>query len=818
MPQSILVDPKKVRKSDVLKFKDIPINQYKPDIKKELAKYGKERLVKMLYDMLIIREFETMLNLIKTTGSYQGIEYNHMGPAHLSMGQESASVGQSVHLTIEDFIFGSHRSHGEILSKCLSAVSKVDDAKLMSIMKGFLDGRCLNVVEEGHKGSVKELAENFVIYGTLAEVFAKETGFNKGLGGSMHAFFPPFGSMPNNAIVGGSGDISVGAALFKRVNRKPGIVIGNIGDASMGCGPVWEGMMFAAMDQYTTLWNKEIGGAPPIMINFFNNFYGMGGQTMGETMGYNILARVGAGVNPDSMHAERVDGYNPLAVADAVERKKEILLAGKGPVLMDTITYRLSGHSPSDASSYRTKEEIALWEEGDCIKEFTSYLKSNNVISANDAAAMKESVVKKLTDITKLAISMEKSPRVAPQFIEQVMFSNRYADKLDDRKPDVLMAKEDNPRVKQLKTKARYGLDEKGKPLSKNKIYALRDGLFEAMIHRFYEDPTMVAYGEENRDWGGAFAVYRGLTEAIPYHRLFNSPISEGAIVGSGVGYALSGGRAVVELMYCDFMGRAGDEIFNQVAKWQSMSAGILTMPLTVRVSVGAKYGAQHSQDWTSICAHIPGLKVFYPVTPYDAKGMLNLALRGLDPVMFFESQKIYDIGEMFEKGGVPEGYYEVPLGEPAVRRTGSDITIITLGPVLYKAIETADELAAKYGMNAEVIDLRFVNPLNYEPIIASVKKTGRVLLATDACERSSFMAEVASNITQMCFDYLDAPPAIVGSRNWITPAAEMETCFFPQKEWFLDTIHERIIPLKGHAVTTNRTTGEMIRRNRLGV
>lgn len=818
MPQSQLIDPKVVRASSTITFKDIPVNQYKPDIKKETAKYGADRLAAMFYHMCIIREFETMLDTIKKTGSYKSIEYNHAGPAHLSIGQEASSVGQSVHLSVDDFIFGSHRSHGEILAKCLSAAIQLDDASLMKIMKGFLGGAALAVVEKGHSGSVRELAENFIVYGTLAEVFARATGFNKGLGGSMHAFFPPFGSMPNNAIVGGSGDISVGAALFKRVNGKKGIVIGNIGDASMGCGPVWEGMMFAAMDQYATLWDKKVGGHPPIMINFFNNFYGMGGQTMGETMGYQFLARVGAGVNPKNMHSERVDGYNPLAVADAVERKKKILLEGDGPVLMDTVTYRISGHSPSDASSYRTKEEINLWEEGDCIKEFERYLVGGKALSQSDADAIKHKASEKILAATKLAVSLELSPRVDGNYIETVMFSNRTVEKFDDRKPDVLMAKEDNPRVKSLKTKARFGLDANGKPLPKTKIYALRDGLFEAMLHRFYEDPTMVAYGEENRDWGGAFAVYRGLTEAIPYHRLFNSPISEGAIVGTGVGYALSGGRAVVELMYCDFMGRAGDEIFNQVSKWQSMSAGILSMPLVVRVSVGAKYGAQHSQDWTSMCTHIPGLKVFYPVTPYDAKGMLNLALRGTDPVIFFESQKIYDIGEMFEKGGVPEGYYEVPLGEPAIRRAGSDITIMTLGPTLYKAIETADDLAAKYGMSAEVIDLRFANPLNYEPLIASVKKTGRVILVTDACERSSFMSEVSANLSQMCFDHLDAPVAIVGSRNWITPAAEMETVYFPQKEWILDTIHERIVPLANHTVTTVRTVGEMVRRNRLGV
>ncbi len=136
------------------------------------------------------------------------------------------------------------------------------------------------------------------------------------------------------------------------------------------------------MDQYRTLWPKDMGGAPPIMFSFFNNFYGMGGQTMGETMGFKVLARIGAGVNPEQMHAERVDGYNPLAVADAIERKRKILLEGRGPVLLDVVTYRYSGHSPSDASSYRTKEEVALWQDVDCIKSFGEYLVAAKIAKA----------------------------------------------------------------------------------------------------------------------------------------------------------------------------------------------------------------------------------------------------------------------------------------------------------------------------------------------------------------------------------------------------------------------------------------------------
>ncbi|MCU0473853.1 MAG: thiamine pyrophosphate-dependent enzyme [Bacteroidales bacterium] len=209
--------------------------------------------------MVVIREFETMLNLIKTTNEYNGLSYNHPGPAHLSIGQEASAVGMAYNLNIEDFIFGSHRSHGEILAKGLSSIKKLDEDNLYTIMSSYFGGTALRVVEKDFQGNIKDLAELFLLYGALAEIFARENGFNKGLGGSMHAFFTPFGIYPNNAIVGGSGDISVGA-----------------------------------------------------------------------------------GVNPEMMHAERVDGYNPLAVIDAFKRKKKLLSEKRGPVLLDTLTYRIS--------------------------------------------------------------------------------------------------------------------------------------------------------------------------------------------------------------------------------------------------------------------------------------------------------------------------------------------------------------------------------------------------------------------------------------------------------------------------------------------
>jgi 2-oxoisovalerate dehydrogenase E1 component len=820
VPRSIVVDPEKVASRGVLKSRDIPLNAYVPEFSRERELYGPRVLRQVLVDMLLIREFETSLNDIKIEGAYQGIAYNHKGPAHLSIGQESAAVGQCLPLTIDDFVFGSHRSHGEILAKCLSAVHKLDASGLERTMRTYMGGNILRVVEQGRSASMHDLGVLFVLFGTMAEIFAKETGFHRGLGGSMHAFFAPFGSMPNNAIVGGSSDIAVGAALYKRINRRPGIVISNVGDGASGTGPTWEAMMLSAMDQYRTLWDPAVGGAPPILFNFMNNFYGMGGQTQGETMGFGVLARIGAGVNEAAMHSERVDGSNPLAVADAIVRKRSVLQAGEGPALLDTTTYRFCGHSPSDASSYRTKEELELWVGRDPIKKYASYLIANGAMTDDEFASLRQSAVETTKEVLRLAISPELSPRIgfSSEVIGELMFSNGSVERFDAREPEVLQPKEENPRVISLARKLRYAFDGEGKPVPKAKAFSYRDALFEAILHRAYIDPTMVLFGEENRDWGGAFAVYRGLTEALPYHRLFNSPISEGAIAGAATGYALCSGRVVAELMYCDFLGRAGDEVFNQMSKWQSMSAGILKMPLVLRVSVGSKYGAQHSQDWTSVVAHIPGLKVMFPATPYDAKGMLNLALRGTDPVLFFESQRLYDIGEQFASGGVPEGYYEIPEGMPAVRREGSDLTMVTIGSTLYTALEAAELLESSFGVRTEVIDARFITPLNYDPILASVKKTGCVLLASDAVERGSFLNTMAAQITQLAFDDLDAPPVVVGSRNWITPGAEMEEMFFPQAAWLMDAFHERIRPLPGYRTTTNQTTGEMLRKNRKGI
>ena len=725
MPKSLFVDPVETLAPGKITFKDIPVNVYNKTIKDERKRYSDDDLVRIYRDITVLREFESMLSLIKTQGVYNGIETTYPGPAHLSVGQEAAAVGQAYLLDQNDFSFGSHRSHSEILAKALSCIHKLSEQELMTIMEGFLGGSALRATEKlGKVDDVKELAIRFILYGTLSEIFARETGFHKGMGGSMHAFFLPFGIYPNNAIVGGSAAIATGAALFKKVNGKQGIVVCNSGDGSMARGPVWEAMNFAAMDQFHTLWESHQGGMP-ILYNVFNNSYGMGDQTRGETMGYDMLARIGSGVSPTQFHAERVNGFNPLAVIDAMERKLEILRKGEGPVMLDTLTYRYSGHSVSDQNAYRTKEEIEAWQAIDPIITYRKGLVEAGVTGDSDLEAILANTAERMTMICKAASDVEVSPYVDfkkdSMVVERMMFSNEKVEKFDDREPEVNMPLNEVPAYKKLKEKERCPVVD-GKPVSKMKLFNLRDAMSEVIYDRFYEDPTLIAYGEDCRDWGGAFAVYRGMMDAFPHCRLFNSPIAEAAIVGTAVGYALSGGRALVELMYADFIGCAGDEIFNQMSKWQAMSAGILKMPVVLRVSVGSKYGAQHSQDWTALCAHIPGLKVCFPATPWEAKGLMESALKGTDPVVFFESQRIYDVGEQFHEGGVPAERYEIEFGDTNKVRDGKDVTILTIGAALYRAMDAAKQLSEKYGMEADVINIHSLVPLDYTKIIESVK------------------------------------------------------------------------------------------------
>jgi 2-oxoisovalerate dehydrogenase E1 component len=800
MVKALAVDPTEVRKRKTIELGQIPVNAFSKSFNESLTDLGNEKIIFSFKTMLIIREFELMLEEIKKQGKYQEVAFKYAGPAHLSIGQEASAVGQALALDSADIILGSHRSHGETLAKGLFAIEKLSEQELKTKVNSI---ETKHIVEKfkSTKTSIKDQAIDIFLFGLVSEIFGKQTGFNKGLGGSMHAFFTPFGIYPNNAIVGGSAPIATGIALYNRVQRKDNIVIANIGDASSACGPVWESMNFAAMGQFKNDKDKKIKGGLPIIYFFVNNFYGMGGQPIGETMGYENLARVGAGINPDKLHAEVIDGNNIFAVHDAINRAKEIIASGKGPVLLDCQTYRFSGHSPSDASSYRTKEEIDAWKDVDPIHILENNILENNLMNTSEIEKMQKDIKALTFNAFKNAIDDEIAPRLPlhtnPEIVGELTFNNTTKEIDFNFEAETLTDPSQIQRIQSLSNKSRLGKVQ-DELLSGTKAITFRDAIFEPILEHAIHDDSLVIYGEENRDWGGAFGVYRGLTELLPNHRLFNSPIAEAAIVGTAVGYAMAGGRALVELMYADFIGRAGDEIFNQLAKWQAMSGGILKLPVTLRISVGSKYGAQHSQDWSSLLIHISGLKVIYPATAYDAKGLMASALESNDPVVFVENQRLYDNVETINSLGIPKDYYKIEIGKPALVLEGKDITIFSVGACLNRALAAAEILKSKWNISAEIIDARSLVPFDPDLLIKSVAKTKKLVCISDACERGNWLHGVINLIYEKNSNDLKTKISSVMAPNWITPAAEQEWNYFPSVENILDAVMDQGIKLVG--------------------
>ena len=270
------------------------------------------------------------------------------------------------------------------------------------------------------------------------------------------------------------------------------------------------------------------------------------------------------------------------------------------------------------------------------------------------------------------------------------------------------------------------------------------EAIKEAIELEMKKDPMVFLAGEDVAKLGGAFGVTSGLYDEFGPERILNTPISETAIIGLGVGSAALGMRPIVELMYVDFAGVAMDEIMNQAAKMRYMFGGVCTMPLVVRAASGAtvRAAAQHSQTLEAMFTHIPGLKVVMPATPADAKGLLLTAIRDDNPVMFLEHKALYSM-----KGEVPEGDYTVPFGKANVMREGSDITIVSWSMMTQVAMQAAGQLAEK-GISAEVVDLRSLVPLDKETILNSISKTHRLAIVQEAVHTSGFASEIAAGLT----------------------------------------------------------------------
>jgi pyruvate/2-oxoglutarate/acetoin dehydrogenase E1 component len=300
---------------------------------------------------------------------------------------------------------------------------------------------------------------------------------------------------------------------------------------------------------------------------------------------------------------------------------------------------------------------------------------------------------------------------------------------------------------------------------------AVRDALGKAMR----KDEDVFIMGEDIAEMGGSMAVTQGLLEEFGPERVRNTPISEMAIVGAGIGAAMAGMRPIVEIMYEDFLTLSLEQIVNQAAKHRYMSGGQLTVPLTIRTQGGAGWspGAQHAQQLEAWLVHVPGLKVAYPSTPEDVRGLLWTSIYDDNPVVFFEHRLLYPV-----KGDVPEEIEPIPFGKARTIREGTDVTVVAIGPLVHRALDAAKQ-AEEEGISVEIIDPRTLQPLDEDSLVASVKKTNRAVVAHEAVTRMGFGAEVAAVLQYKAFDYLDAPIERVGAK--FAPLA-----FAPVMEQFL--------------------------------
>lgn len=306
-----------------------------------------------------------------------------------------------------------------------------------------------------------------------------------------------------------------------------------------------------------------------------------------------------------------------------------------------------------------------------------------------------------------------------------------------------------------------------------------RDALRTALAEEMRRDSRVFVIGEEVGRYGGAYAVTKGLFEEFGAERVVDTPISEASTVGLGVGAAVMGLRPVVELMYVDFVGLAGDQISNQMAKLRYMTGGQVKVPMVLRTQggTGRSAGAQHSQSLEAWLAHIPGLRVVMPATPTDAKGLLKAAIRSDDPVVFIEHKALYA-----QKGEVPDGEHLVPLGEARVARQGDGVTVVAYSRMVHFALDAAQALSRE-GIGAEVIDLRCLNPLDMGTVLASVRKTRRAIVVSEAPRTCGFAAELAARITEESFDILEAPVVRIAAKDVPVPATHLEKLSIPSPE-----------------------------------
>jgi 2-oxoisovalerate dehydrogenase E1 component len=717
-----------------------------------------EDALRMFEVMLYIRSFEEMVVQLKSGKFAPMPGYKFIGATHLSIGQEGVAVGAISAIRPDDYITSTHRGHGHSIAKGAYALFGCSPQELVDFI-----GRV------GWEASVDDpdLLKKAVqahLNQAMAELLGKEEGYCRGRGGGMHIADFHAGHLGANAIVGGSMAIATGAAMGAQKLGTDKVVLCLVGDGAANNGICHESMNFAAMAQF------ERG--TPVVYVIENNQYCMTCQEVGEVTGIKHLARRGAGYNEVNMHAEAVNGMSATVMHEAVSRAVAMCRQGQGPVLLDCKTYRYLGHSLSDdRKAYRTEAEEAAWRAVDAIESFEAQAIAAGILTAEQAAAYRENAKTMVYAATKWAGTEAHDPDP----------STMYEGLLTDTTSEGLGPEWATPVAALLSPADHQKRDNQGRIL-------YRHAVTEALMEEMVRDRRVILYGEDVADYGGAFGATRGLIDTFGRDRVFNSPISEAAIPGTGCGAAMVGMRPVVEIMYIDFVLMAMDQIGNQVAKSRYMFGGKMLIPIVIRTTIGGGkgYAGQHSQSLEAVLCMFPGLKVVAPATAYDVKGLLKASIRDDNPVVFIEHQLSY-----LEKDAVPQDDYTVPLGVAKVAREGTDVTVVAYSYMYHVAMEAA-ELAAAEGISVEVVDPRTLIPLDVDTIAGSVRKTGCCLIIQQAPEIGCFGEHIAYEVQQRCWSDLKAPVRVLGAHNVPPPMAQtLETENLPSPAKTLRVIRE---------------------------
>ena len=635
------------------------------------------------------------------------------GPAHASIGQEAGAVGSVLPLVGADQVNGSHRGHHQFLAKAIGYVAP--------------DG------VDPRKPLPEKVRE--VLHKSMAEIAGLKDGYCYGRGGSMHLQWIDAGAMGTNAIVGGAVPFAAGFAFADKWADTDNVSVTYFGDGATNIGSVLETMNLAAA------WKL------PVCFFIENNQYAVS-TTVQEATGEPRLSARGLGFGIPSW---QVDGQDVVAVYLAMQQACEHMRGGGGPTVVEADTYRYfhqNGPFPGSAFGYRSKLEESAWRDRDPIAKIESHLVRRGLYTEDELAGVRKSIKAAMGEIGAGLVEPDPNGKPGQQRIRPELWPDpAFLDvgiRGDLSSLEGLTVREESD----------FEPDE----LEQRKFVEV---VADVMGHRMEADPSVVVMGEDvHRLNGGSRGATKGLKEKFE-DRVFGTPISEAAFSGLGGGLALDGRYyPVVELMYADFIWVAADQLFNQIGKARHMFGGDHDMPLLLRIKIGTGtgYGSQHSMDPAGVLATSVGWRIIAPSTPLDYVGLVNAAMKLKDPVAVLEHDAdLYKIS-----GPAPKHDFDyiLPPGEAAVRRSGSDVTVISYLSMVHRCLDAV----AESGVDGEVIDLRWLDPasLDWDTVEASIKKTNKVLIVEQGSLQTSYGGWLADEIARRYFDWLDAPVARV--------------------------------------------------------